>query len=166
MKGPPRPPTPTRRWILRVRPSRTMLRPLTYKVGDALAYHHGGAVCVGADTVRHDRGIGHPQPLKAMDPAVLVDYRHWVGSGAHPASARDVLATNYGPAHVLVQGVVRLNHLVWGLYPRFHDVSERFVFPKFDAGPDRLSHTPPVELVLVVPEVEGRLSVGVGRGQP
>ncbi len=81
----------------------TLFDPIGHPLGD----HYGGGVGVGADDVGHHRCVYYPQPLKAMDVAVLVDNGHRVGTWTHLAGARDmVLAVAVGHDQTLRLGVV------------------------------------------------------------
>src|SRR5579871_4731385 len=60
-------------------------------VDDALADHdHRRMGAARARNARHHRGVGHPQPLDALDPAILVDDRHRIVGGAHLAGSGHV----------------------------------------------------------------------------
>jgi hypothetical protein len=81
-----------RAWREERLPPAAALISLPDQVGDAFADDHGGYIGVGADAIGHDRGIGDAQPFEAVDIAILVNDRQWVGGEPHFAGAGTVMA--------------------------------------------------------------------------
>ena len=79
------------------------LPPLAHKVCDALTDHNRRGIGVGANAIRHDRGVRNPQVFQPMHAPVLVHDRHGVRGWPHLTGARDVM----GGADVMPQPVIQ-----------------------------------------------------------
>src|SRR5438552_17368296 len=77
---------PERAWAQ----GRTLL-PCFEKIGHALADHNRRGIGVGANAIRHDRGVRNAQILQPVHPSVLVHDRHGVRGWPHLAGATDVM---------------------------------------------------------------------------
>src|SRR5205807_3182984 len=80
-------------------------------VDDPFADHdHRGVRTTGPGYARHHRRIHHPQPLDALDPAVLIHDRHGVCIRSHLTGPGYVPGCAHGLAYPEVQSVIVGQH--------------------------------------------------------
>ena len=125
-------------------------------VDDALAYHDDrrmGAARPG--NARHHRCIGHPQPLNALDPAVLVNDRHRIGIRSHLAGPGHVPGCAHGLPYPQVQSVVVGQNVIRRVDPVIDHVLIRIGLQQFRRQPQAFPHPSNVIWMLEITVVEG-----------
>src|SRR5262245_14453820 len=132
-------------------------------VNDTFAYHdHRSMRTTRPWNAWHHRRINHPQPLDALDSAVLIHHRHGVGIQFHLTGPRHMPGGAHGLAYPVLESSLVGQNGIRGVDAVIDHVFIRVGFQQSYRQTQAFLHPSYVVRMLEVTVVKGRLYFGVG----